>query len=898
MSPVDDDDDAPKRRARAALKVVESASTAVERMRDGLKSASRDDFNDALDALRRSRARARWFDVVEDDVEASSTGAAIGREVTAAIERGEDYGTFWLSTSGRSARRRAEEGTCVERACGAMFESCVGLRQREYEVSATCMASGTRDRSKPRDLLEDGGDDASGTSGTTVVRLESVSDAVAAYEDAMHRAQSVFVEGGVEVDRHVVFTLRLKLWSDAETATETESEDEPVVTRVHFVFVAPYVPSAGIIGGAGKVDRAARIDCTRSLAALMAVLRSLDSHTSDSASRQIKAWRESPLTRLMWTCGMLNLHCATLYAVCENVLCHAVEDDETSPLVLPPAVEGVLKFALQLKETVEDSEPTPRTRNPPVPTPPRVHTSVKSREPTSSVADRRTRLTRADTVTWRRAPTGEARRSVTPAPADGMPESSQGEKITLEQVDAIARFIRTHASGLSGRRMEGTMRRLMTEWTQMSQSYETILEDFGTLEEQLAAAQLREDEAVEYAEQITSDLAVTSRWCESLEEEKAGVPARIKQAAMEAERVAIARADALEKRVKELEAQLVRNSVPEMERVRDEAERAAKEAIEKYEQELEKRVSIQGTLEGVIGTQRTLQEEIESVRRELETSERARKAEREETERVRNDLRQRYEVEGELRNRIAESEQSHEKSMRAARQATVEREDELNDMRRQRDDALHKVHQKEEEIVEARANARASSLNAEVAQSALSDAKEVQQKNAKEIEALKLRNSDLIVEIKHAKRELEETCIALNNVKEKLEELEDGSEEMIQKRREIDDEVHRLKLTVADLEAKNKSIEMDREVAYEAADVARMEHAKIMASVLDLTEEVSRLQSSLFAAQETTRVLLDEEAARLKQLVPPVPDNEYVSPEWLRDTSWHQNQARSLASAS
>ena len=130
MSPGVDDDDAHARGARTALRVVASASTAVERMRDGLKSASRDDFNDALDALRRSRARARWFDVVEDDVEASSTGAAIGREVTAAIERGEDYGTFWLSTSGRSARRRAEEGTCVERACGAIFESCVGLRQR------------------------------------------------------------------------------------------------------------------------------------------------------------------------------------------------------------------------------------------------------------------------------------------------------------------------------------------------------------------------------------------------------------------------------------------------------------------------------------------------------------------------------------------------------------------------------------------------------------------------------------------------------------------------------------------------------------------------------------------------------------------------------------------------
>ena len=265
-------------------------------------------------------------------------------------------------------------------------------------------------------------------------------------------------------------------------------------------------------------------------------------------------------------------------------------------------------------------------------------------------------------------------------------------------------------------------------------------------------------------------------------------------------------------------------------------------------------------------------------------------------EQKREELRARYEVEGELRERITASQNAHEMAARVAREAAVEREEQLNDMRRQRDDALHKVHLKEEEVVEARASARASALNAEASQSALSKAKGAQDKLRDEMDALKLLNSDLIVQVKHAKRELEETSLALNKLTEKLEELEVGSEDEIRRRREADEEIHQLKQMVADLEARNKSLDMDREVAYQAADVARTEHAKITASVMDLTDEVSRLRSSLVAAQESTRVLLEEEANRLKQLAPSPSMDEYVTPAWLRDTSWQQTRSPVTAS--
>ena len=855
---------------------------------DGLKCVDADAVVDALERALRRRRSARAVDGIARDGVDGSIAVEVAANAREGVEVGEDYGAFWLSARRDAGARAAREGRLIERAVEAMFEACDGLDVGEFEVSATCVGCGTSERAGTVDLLEDG-EETSGELGTTVARVESAEEGAAAFESAMQRADTVFREGGVAVDRHVVFTLRLKLWGeDAEGGGDAR---EPTLTRVHFAFLASYVPAPGIIGGRDAQDRAARIECTRSMTALVAVLRSLNSYDGE-AFRQVKVWRESPLTRLMWSCAMFDLRRATLYVLCENVLCHAVEGDENSPLELPPATEGALKCALQLKEPQDEREPAPRTRNPPAPTPP------KSKPPSRVVKqmslERGNRLSRTEATTSQRQPMDDLRRAA--LYDDAAEPEKRDSKVTPEQVDAIVRVIRSNVQGLTGKRMEATIRSLMTEWSRMSQAYETILADFSAIEEQLTVSQNREDEAIEYAEQVSSDLAVVSRLCETLEAEKADVPVRIERAAKDAERAANARALELERRVKQLELELIRNSVPEMEKTRDEAERAARDALAKQQEEQALRVSTQKAHEAEIVAHRVLKDEMASLQRSIEDIQRARVADRGEIDRLREELRARYEVEGELRERITASQNAHETAARVAREAAVEREEQLNDMRRQRDDALHKVHLKEEEVVEARASARASALNAEASQSALSEAKGAQDKLRDEMDALKLLNSDLIVQVKHAKRELEETSLALNKLTEKLEELEVGSEDEIRRRREADEEIHQLKQMVADLEARNKSLDMDREVAYQAADVARTEHAKITASVMDLTDEVSRLRSSLVAAQESTRVLLEEEANRLKQLAPSPSMDEYVTPAWLRDTSWQQTRSPVTAS--
>ena len=107
--------------------------------------------------------------------------------------------------------------------------------------------------------------------------------------------------------------------------------------------------------------------------------------------------------------------------------------------------------------------------------------------------------------------------------------------------------------------------------------------------------------------------------------------------------------------------------------------------------------------------------------------------------------------------------------MKTAREAKHEWEDKLNVMRRDRDDALHKLRLKEEEVVEAHAAARAAAaLNVEALQTATNDVKQSQHASNKELEDLKLVNSDLLVQVKHAERELEETALALRKLEEKL----------------------------------------------------------------------------------------------------------------------------------
>ena len=843
-------------------------------------------------------------------VEDASTGDGLARTIAAAakrgMERGEDCATIFARGAGdddADAARAVREMGAVAMVVDAMVESCEGIDRGKWEVSATCVGWSTRERAGGGavDLLDDAsaGDEGAGVGrGMTVVHVERAEDGVVTFESAMACADEVFREGASTTGRHAVFTLRLKLWAEATTETDDESglANEPTVTRVHFVFLAPYVPAPGAFDGRDSRSVAARIECTKSTTAMMAVLRGLRRNQGQRGTtfRNLNAWRESPLTRLMWASGMSELRSAMLIVLCSDALRYAVEGDETSPLVLAPGTEGALKFALQLKEHSDDGDPAPRTRAPPVPTPTKnsnargsgrgMKTLRAEAPPSTSAAARQRQPTAAPPATQ-------------PNRASDVAASTNGN-ITNEQIDAIVRVIRTHSSGLAGRRMESTIRNLSAEWTRMASAHETILEEFSVLEDQLLAAQTREDEAVQYAEQVAADLAVTSRWCETLEAEQASAKALAEKAAKDAARVAETRAVELENRIKELELELLRNSVPEMERTRDEAEKAAREAREKYQEAHDQRESALEALENETAAKRELMEQVATLQRQLEDVERVRANDRAEIDRTREELRARYQAEKDSQDRFAKAQREHELELKTAREAVAEREDQLIKMRRDRDDVLHKLHLKEEEVVEARANMRASLLNVEALQTATNEAKETRQASNKELEDLRLCNSDLLVQVKHAKRELEDTSVALNKLTEKLQDLEDGSESAIRKRREAEDEIHDLKHSIIDLEAKNKALEMDREVAYQAADVARTENAKVSASVLDLTEEVARLKSALVAAQDSTRALLDEEAARLQRLAPTVQDSDYVSPAWLHDNSWQQPSVTLVSSSS
>jgi len=297
-----------------------------------------------------------------------------------------------------------------------------------------------------------------------------------------------------------------------------------------------------------------------------------------------------------------------------------------------------------------------------------------------------------------------------------------------------------------------------------------------------------------------------------------------------------------------------------------------------------------------VNAKRELMEQIASMRRRAEDAERARETDRDELARAREELQERHRVEGETRDRISRAAREHDEAMKTAREAKHEWEDKLNVMRRDRDDALHKLRLKEEEVVEAHAAARAAALNVEALQTATNDVKQSQHASNKELEDLKLVNSDLLVQVKHAERELEETALALRKLEEKLERLEEESATDAKRRLESDDETHRLGRVIADLEMRVKSVEMDREIAYQAADVARVENAKVSARVLEMTDENARLASALTAARESNRALLDEESARLQRLAPASMDAEYVSPAWLHDDSWQHDRTVSLAS--
>ena len=163
----------------------------------------------------------------------------------------------------------------------------------------------------------------------TVVHVERAEDGVVAFASAMARADEVFREGASTTGRHAVFTLRLKLWAEATTETDDESglANEPTVTRVHFVFLAPYVPAPGAFDGRDSRSVAARIECTKSTTAMMAVLRGLRRNQGQRGTtfRNLNAWRESPLTRLMWASGMSELRSAMLIVLCSDALRYAVE---------------------------------------------------------------------------------------------------------------------------------------------------------------------------------------------------------------------------------------------------------------------------------------------------------------------------------------------------------------------------------------------------------------------------------------------------------------------------------------------------------------------------------------------------------------------------------------------
>jgi hypothetical protein len=835
--------------------------------------------------------RVAGFDAVETSGSRDALADALTRGASDATERGKDFGVFVATTGGERGRERAMEAIVESRAIERMIEGIEGrlegVPKSRWELSATCAAVGTGDRDEAKDLLEDdearargrdGGGDAH-ERGVTVASVECARDGTNAFESAAERAHAAFADAALKstAEHHTVFTLRLKMYANDD---DKDAIELVTVTRVHIVILAPYVPAPGLFGGVENRD--ARIRCTRSMTTMMTILRNL----GRSAFRQVKIWRDSPLTRLMWGCGMAELQSAMLVVICDDALVHAVDSDETSPLVFPTETEALLKFALQLKDhTLEEAEPSPRTRNPPTPTPTKKSPRVSNQDQ-QKVKHLRTEA----------APHRQRRRG-----SDARPQSkpehesraNKNSKITVDQIDNVVRVIKMHASGLQARRLESTVQNLYREWTQMAHAHENILDDFTALEEELISAQSREDEAVEYAEKLASDLAVTSQWCETLEAEQATANIRAEQAAKDATRVAREQVVELERRVKDLELELVRNSVPEMERVRDESEKSAREALEKFKSSREELSAVNAALDKETKEKRELLAEIETLKGRILSMETSRSRDQEEIERGREELHSRFEAESEMQKRMAEAQKEHDAEVKRLHDAQVEQEDKFNDMRRQRDDALHKLHLKEEELVDARANMRASVLNVESLQTATNEAKAAQQDAQRELEVLRLRNSDLLVQVKHAKRELEDTSEALDKLTDKLSDLERDSEEAIDKRRVAENQAHELRRSVTDLELNVKSIEMDKEVAYQAADVARAENAKLAAQVLDLNDEVARLKASLASAQDAARALLDEEASRLARLAPTTPVDEYVSPAWLQDTSWQQPLAPS-----
>jgi hypothetical protein len=835
--------------------------------------------------------RVAGFDAVETSGSRDALADALTRGASDATERGKDFGVFVATTGGERGRERAMEAIVESRAIERMIEGIEGrlegVPKSRWELSATCAAVGTGDRDEAKDLLEDdearargrdGGGDAH-ERGVTVASVECARDGTNAFESAAERAHAAFADAALKstAEHHTVFTLRLKMYASDD---DRDAIELVTVTRVHIVILAPYVPAPGLFGGVENRD--ARIRCTRSMTTMMTILRNL----GRSAFRQVKIWRDSPLTRLMWGCGMAELQSAMLVVICDDALVHAVDSDETSPLVFPTETEALLKFALQLKDhTLEEAEPSPRTRNPPTPTPTKKSPRVSNQDQ-QKVKHLRTEA----------APHRQRRRG-----SDARPQSkpehesraNKNSKITVDQIDNVVRVIKMHASGLQARRLESTVQNLYREWTQMAHAHENILDDFTALEEELISAQSREDEAVEYAEKLASDLAVTSQWCETLEAEQATANIRAEQAAKDATRVAREQVVELERRVKDLELELVRNSVPEMERVRDESEKSAREALEKFKSSREELSAVNAALDKETKEKRELLAEIETLKGRILSMETSRSRDQEEIERGREELHSRFEAESEMQKRMAEAQKEHDAEVKRLHDAQVEQEDKFNDMRRQRDDALHKLHLKEEELVDARANMRASVLNVESLQTATNEAKAAQQDAQRELEVLRLRNSDLLVQVKHAKRELEDTSEALDKLTDKLSDLERDSEEAIDKRRVAENQAHELRRSVTDLELNVKSIEMDKEVAYQAADVARAENAKLAAQVLDLNDEVARLKASLASAQDAARALLDEEASRLARLAPTTPVDEYVSPAWLQDTSWQQPLAPS-----
>ena len=836
--------------------------------------------------------RVAGFDAVETSGSRDALADALTRGALDATERGKDFGVFVATTGGERGRERAMEAIVESRAIERMIEGIEGrlegVPKSRWELSATCAAVGTGDRDEAKDLLEedearargrDGGGDAH-ERGVTVASVECARDGTNAFESAAERAHAAFADAALKstAEHHTVFTLRLKMYASDDD--DKDASELVTVTRVHIVILAPYVPAPGLFGGVENRD--ARIRCTRSMTTMMTILRNL----GRSAFRQVKIWRDSPLTRLMWGCGMAELQSAMLMVICDDALVRAVDSDETSPLVFPTETEALLKFALQLKDhTLEEAEPSPRTRNPPTPTPtkksPRVsnHDQQKVKHLRTEAAPHRQRRRGSDARPQSK-PEHESR-------------ANKNSKITVDQIDNVVRVIKMHASGLQARRLESTVQTLYREWTQMAHAHENILDDFTALEEELISAQSREDEAVEYAEKLASDLAVTSQWCETLEAEQATANIRAEQAAKDATRVAREQVVELERRVKDLELELVRNSVPEMERVRDESEKSAREALEKFKSSREELTAVNAALYKETKEKRELLAEIETLKGRILSMETSRSRDQEEIERGREELHSRFEAESEMQKRMAEAQKEHDAEVKRLHDAQVEQEDKFNDMRRQRDDALHKLHLKEEELVDARANMRASVLNVESLQTATNEAKAAQQDAQRELEVLRLRNSDLLVQVKHAKRELEDTSEALDKLTDKLSDLERDSEEAIDKRRVAENQAHELRRSVTDLELNVKSIEMDKEVAYQAADVARAENAKLAAKVLDLNDEVARLKASLASAQDAARALLDEEASRLASLAPTTPVDEYVSPAWLQDTSWQQPLAPS-----